>query len=160
MPLVLKPKKKISEIDFDAVRSLAQDLHCDELFAQILYNRGFTEKEACMAFLYPDASQLLDPFSMLHMQRAAEQIRRAVQKGRKIVIYGDYDVDGVSAAAILFTALRRMGAETKVYIPDRHKEGYGLNMEAVQKLFSGGDELLITVRCGLLQRYCAKGSGK
>lgn len=149
MPLVLKPKKKISEIDFDAVRSLAQDLHCDELFAQILYNRGFTEKEACMAFLYPDASQLLDPFSMLHMQKAAEQIRRAVQKGRKIVIYGDYDVDGVSAAAILFTALRRMGAETKVYIPDRHKEGYGLNMEAVQKLFSGGDELLITVDCGI-----------
>lgn len=123
MPLVLKPKKKISEIDFDAVRSLAQDLHCDELFAQILYNRGFTEKEACMAFLYPDASQLLDPFSMLHMQKAAEQIRRAVQKGRKIVIYGDYDVDGVSAAAIFLLRCAAWGQRRKSIFPTDIRKG-------------------------------------
>ncbi len=149
MPLVLKPKKKISEIDFDAVQNLAQALECDQLFAQILYNRGFTRKEEALAFLYPDAAQLLDPFSMLHMEKAAQQIRRAVQAERKIIVYGDYDVDGVSAAAILLTALRRMGAEAEVYIPDRHSEGYGLNMEAVEKLFISGRELLITVDCGI-----------
>lgn len=156
MPLVLKPKKRISEIDFDAVRRLAEELSCDELFAQLLYNRGFCEKEACLAFLYPDAAQLLDPFSMLHMKKAVEQIQKAVLDKRKIIVYGDYDVDGVSAAAILVTALRRMGAEAEVYIPNRHSEGYGLNMEAVEKLFAKGDELLVTVDCGITSTEIAQ----
>ncbi len=149
MPLVLHPKKRISEIDFDAVRSLARELSCDDLFAQILYNRGFTEKEECLDFLYPQESQLLNPFTMLHMEKAVEQIKKAVEQNRKIIVYGDYDVDGVSATAILLTALRRFGGRAEAYIPDRHVEGYGLNFEAVKKLFAQGNELLVTVDCGI-----------
>ena len=149
MPLTLKPKKRLSEVNFDVVDRLMYGLRCDRLFAQILYNRGFCELEDARRFLYPDESLLQDPFSMLNMQKAVDRIKSAVERRERITVYGDYDVDGVSATTILVKALRLLNAEVEYYIPDRHSEGYGLNKDAVDKIFEGGTGLLVTVDCGI-----------
>ncbi len=149
MPLVLKPKKKTSEIEFDIVDSLASELQCDKLFARILYNRGLTTKEDCEKFLYPDEKSLLDPRIMKNMDVLVDRIRLAREKNQNITIYGDYDVDGISATAIMVQALEKYGVNVSYYIPDRHTEGYGLNDNALCNIFNGNCDLLITVDCGI-----------
>lgn len=149
MPLALKPRKKTSEIDFDRVKTLASELNCDELFARILYNRGLTTKEACEDFLYPNEKNLLDPFSMLNMDVLIKRLEVAKSKNQSVTIYGDYDVDGISATAIMVRALEKYGIKTSYYIPDRHTEGYGLNENALNSIFEKGCDLLITVDCGI-----------
>ncbi len=145
MPLALKPQKRISEIDFAAVENISNSIGCDMLLAQILYNRGFTTAEECVGFLYAGKMKFNDPFSMLNMDKLVEKIKVF----SNITVYGDYDVDGICAVAILVTALKRMGKNVSYYIPDRHSEGYGLNEQAVNKIFDSGCELLITVDCGI-----------
>ncbi len=149
MPLALKPQKRISEIDFDAVKVLQEALGCDQLIAQILYNRGFNTPEAAQEFLYPDEKCMLDPFSVKNMKKLVERIEYAKAQNKRITVYGDYDVDGVCATAILVTALKEYGVNALYYIPDRHKEGYGLNDEAVESIFASGTDILITVDCGI-----------
>ena len=105
MPLVLKPQKRISQIDFDAVEEIAQKLSVSKLFAQVLYNRGFVSVEACQEFLQADAC-MHDPFSMLNMDIACEKIKSTVLGGGKICVFGDYDVDGVCACTILVNAIK------------------------------------------------------
>ncbi len=154
MPLKLNPKKRISEIDFSAVEALASELECDNLFAQILYNRGFVTKEEATEFLYP--SKIHDPFTMLNMDKLVNRIMVAKEKGDRVTIYGDYDVDGVSATAIMINALKRLGISASHYIPDRHTEGYGLNENALNTIFEKGCELLITVDCGIASNELIK----
>lgn len=146
MPLVLKPQKRISEIDFDCVKTLAEELSCEELFAQILYNRGYTTKEACLAYLYPSGEH--DPFSMRNMDKLVERLTAIRQEKKTVTVYGDYDVDGTCATAILVSALRLFGIDASAYIPDRHTEGYGLNRQALEEIFEKAD-LLLTVDCGI-----------
>ncbi len=149
MPLALKPQKRISEIDFDVVEQLKESLRCDGLLAQILFNRGFTTPEAAREFLYPDEACMLDPFKIKNMDKLYERIKFAKENRKKITVYGDYDVDGISATAILINALREYGVEADYYIPNRHSEGYGLNEAAVNKIFEGGTDIIITVDCGI-----------
>ncbi len=158
MPLALKPQKRTSEIDFAAVEAIKDSLGCDMLFAQILYNRGFSDEEACREFLLADKKDFNDPFSMLNMDRLVEQLNAADH----ITVYGDYDVDGLCAVTILYTALKQLGKDVSYYIPDRHSEGYGLNEQATSKIFSSGCELLVTVDCGitsneLISKFVAEG---
>ena len=129
--------------------SLARRLGLSAIAAQMLVNRGVTEESAARAFLHPDLDHLRDPSCMPEMQLAAERVREAVERGRKIAIYGDYDVDGITATAILLRCLALLGAKPVYYIPDRLEEGYGLNPAAVRGLASDGVELLITVDCGI-----------
>ncbi len=149
MPVALKAKKKISQIDFSAVEALAEELQCDKLFAQILYNRGLVTKETCLEFLYPSEKDLNDPFSMLNMDVLVKRIFSAKENNQKVTVYGDYDVDGISATAILTSAFERLGIKTSYYIPDRHTEGYGLNENALNSIFEDGCDLVITVDCGI-----------
>ncbi|MGN0683108.1 MAG: single-stranded-DNA-specific exonuclease RecJ [Oscillospiraceae bacterium] len=116
---------------------------CGPLAGRILLQRGITSVEelAC--------NSLPDPFLMKDMDKAAEVISDALEQDKKIVIFGDYDCDGVCAAAILYSYLEAQGADVDYYIPDRLKEGYGMNMEAVKKLVSRGTELVITVDNGI-----------
>jgi len=120
------------------------------LMDRLLRARGFESPEAARAFLRPSRAQLEDPFRMPGMRAAAERIDAARRSGRVIWVYGDYDVDGVTAAAILTRFLAALGARTRAYIPSRHSEGYGLNAEAIRKI-AGEDEkpLLVTVDCGV-----------
>ena len=115
---------------------------------RLLNSRGVHTEEEARRFLHPAMDQLLPPTALHQMERAAELLREAVKQGRRIVVYGDYDVDGVSASAILWEALGTLGADRQVYIPDRHREGYGLNLPAVEKL-AAEYRVLVTVDCGI-----------
>ena len=115
---------------------------------QLLKARGIETESDAQAFLHPAMEQLHPPLLLHDMQRAVEIIADARAQHRSAVIYGDYDVDGVSASAILYEALEQFGLKPAVYIPDRHQEGYGLNCDAVEQL-AKTHQLLITVDCGI-----------
>lgn len=119
------------------------------LMRQILYNRDIDNEKMANDFLRADDSYFHDPFLMKNMEKAANRILQAVDGGEKIAIYGDYDVDGVTASALLVQVLRSMEASAEHYIPDRHTEGYGLNCEALTKLKSDGYALVVSVDCGI-----------
>lgn len=116
--------------------------------ARVLHARGIETVDEANAFLSPSADGLHDPSLLFGMEAAVSHIREALSKGRRICIYGDYDVDGVCAVAILQTALLDHGANVFSYIPSRHREGYGLNMDAVRRIAEEAT-LLITVDCGI-----------
>ncbi|MBQ7885347.1 MAG: single-stranded-DNA-specific exonuclease RecJ [Clostridia bacterium] len=114
----------------------------------LLLERGIDTKEKIDKYLHPKMDDLYDPMLMQDMDKAVAIVRDAIQKGEEIVVFGDYDVDGVTATAILLTYLRKQGAKVGYYIPDRHGEGYGLNIAAVEQIASHA-KLLITVDCGI-----------
>ncbi len=116
--------------------------------ASLLHARGIETKEQAHAFLHPHESQFHDPFLLKDMDRAVILIRQAVQDKKRAVIYGDYDVDGVCASAILSRCFDALGLKHVVYIPDRHTEGYGLNADAIAS-FQGQADLIVTVDCGI-----------
>ncbi len=114
----------------------------------LLLDRGIDTAEKIDKYLHPKMTDLHDPMLMQDMDKAVAVIRDAIARGEEIVVFGDYDVDGVTATAILLTYLRKQGAKVGYYIPDRHGEGYGLNMAAVDQIASHA-KLLITVDCGI-----------
>lgn len=114
----------------------------------LLLDRGVDTPEKIDRYLHPKMDDLYDPMRMQGMDKAVAVIRDAIGKNEEIVVFGDYDVDGVTATAILLTYLRKQGAKAGYYIPDRHGEGYGLNMAAVEQIASHA-KLLITVDCGI-----------
>lgn len=116
--------------------------------ARLLAARGIATAEEAEQFLHPSRNQLRKPEALHDLDKAAELIRNAAGQGKRMVIYGDYDADGVSASAILYETLLLLGTKAAVYLPDRHREGYGLNVPAVEKL-AGEADLLITVDCGI-----------
>ena len=131
------------------------------LLHRLLSLRGVGSREEARAFLHPGREDLRDPYLLSDMQAAVDIIRDAVKKDQRICVYGDYDVDGVCASAILTLYLKELGARCGVYLPSRHTEGYGLNADAVD-FISLNYELLITVDCGitafeLVERALSKG---
>lgn len=115
---------------------------------ELMLDRGIDTPRKAEKYLHPRKEDLYDPMLMQDMDRAVAVIRDSIAKGEEIVVFGDYDVDGVTATAILLTYLRKQGAKVGFYIPDRHGEGYGLNMAAVEQI-AGHARLLITVDCGI-----------
>ena len=120
------------------------------LILQLLYNRGITTQEKIDEFFNPDySSDLHNPFLLKDMEKAVERILKAIESKEKIVIYGDYDTDGVCSTAILYLTLKELGAEKiDVYIPDRDKERHGLNENSIRLLKKANTDLIITVDCG------------
>ncbi|GIW42803.1 MAG: single-stranded-DNA-specific exonuclease RecJ [Candidatus Binatia bacterium] len=128
---------------------LRQELGVSSLVGRLLVNRGIRTPEEAVRFLEPRLKEgLRSPFLFRDMTRAADRVIVALAQKETIAIYGDYDLDGISGSALLFSFLRSLGTEPLVYIPDRVREGYGLNAEAVQGLAHRGVKLLITVDCG------------
>jgi single-stranded-DNA-specific exonuclease len=119
------------------------------LLQQILFNRGYASYEKAKAFLYAATEINTDPFQMTGMEAAVDRICRALKDQEAIAIYGDYDVDGVTATALLMEALGALGANVEGYIPNRFDEGYGLNKDALEALKDKGVQLVITVDCGI-----------
>lgn len=119
------------------------------LIAQLLYNRDITDTAQAKSFLQPKLTDLHEPHTLPGSEAAAERIARAVRDGEKIVIYGDYDVDGITASAILWHVLRLADADVDLYVPHRLEEGYGLNTGALDKIYEDGGRLLISVDCGI-----------
>ena len=116
---------------------------------QILFNRGYGTDPEARVFLKAEPSSDTDPFQLIGMQTAVDRIRRAIEHAEPIAIYGDYDVDGVTATALLVQALEGLGATVRGYIPNRFDEGYGLNKDALDSLKADGVRLVITVDCGI-----------
>lgn len=127
---------------------LSRTLHISPVTAQVLYNRGFTTPEAAHAFLTAGREQMLDPFMLKDMDRAVALIQARIRSGRPIMIYGDYDVDGVTGTTILVLALRALGATVDYYIPNRFSEGYGLNVGALKELRERGHDFILSVDTG------------
>lgn len=116
----------------------------------LLYNRGIKNQKEIDNFLNPDYhSDLYDPYLMKGMRKAVDRIIKAVENKEKIVIYGDYDADGICSSVILATLFKEAGANFDVYIPDRFKEGYGLNQKSLKRIINLKTKLLITVDCGI-----------
>ncbi len=121
------------------------------IIAQLLYNRGLQTPEDAYHFLYDKdvASTAGDPRNMKDMQKAIERIRAAIKRREPIVVYGDFDADGVTSTTLMVEILRRLGANVQAYIPHRVDEGYGLNTPALEELARQGTSLVITVDCGI-----------
>lgn len=119
------------------------------LVAQLLWNRGIRDAPAAGRFLRPEHQQLADPWQMSGVRDAVARIRSAIAAGAPIAIHGDYDVDGVSATALLALTLRRLGAEPLVHIPHRVRDGYGLSPAGMHALRARGARLVLTVDCGI-----------
>ena len=133
----------------DQMRALAESLKVPPIVARILLNRGISSFEESRRFLRPSFDNLCDPFAMKDMDRAVERILRAIEGKEKIMVYGDYDVDGVTAVAMLMRFLKKYGVETTFYIPDRINEGYGISTTGVQQAKQEGINLIISVDCGI-----------
>lgn len=128
---------------------LARSIGTSPVTAQLLINRGLCECEAARAFLKPTLKDLIDPSLIPGLSDAARIVAQAVRDKKPIVIYGDYDVDGITGASILWHALKLMDGDVRCYVPHRIDEGYGLNVDAVKQLCDEGAQLLITVDCGI-----------
>ncbi|MBI2607743.1 MAG: single-stranded-DNA-specific exonuclease RecJ [Candidatus Doudnabacteria bacterium] len=118
------------------------------LILRLLANRGMTEPREIKNFFNPDYANLSDPFLFSDMKKAVARIQGAVEKQEPICIYADYDADAITACAVVYLGLKKLGVRANYYIPDRFSEGYGLNIEAIKKLASEGNKLIITVDCG------------
>ena len=139
-------EKERSEI----IAKLSDALALDKLVAEILVDRGVDTPEKARKFLYPSKNDFSDPFSLTGMQGAVDRIRQAVKDGEKIVIYGDYDCDGITATAILYGYLSSVGADVDYFIPNRFDTGYGLTTEALEMIAETYyPDLIVTVDCGV-----------
>ncbi len=136
------------QIDPNIVSAIERTALISPLLALLLAVRGVSP-ETAPGYLSGGLSTLHDPFLMQDMDKAVERIRRAVENGEQITVYGDYDVDGISSVAMLLSYFRAEGASCTFYIPDREKEGYGVNEGAVRKIAESGTRLLITVDTGI-----------
>jgi single-stranded-DNA-specific exonuclease len=135
--------------DGAAVANLAAALGVAPVVAQLLLNRGLSAPEAARRFLDAPLAGLHPPEALPGVAEAAERLVAAARAGRRICVYGDYDVDGVTGSAILLTGLRLLGAKAELYVPHRLEEGYGLNCEALRQLAADGVSLVVTVDCGI-----------
>lgn len=134
--------------DAAQIKQLREECGLSRLSAQVLAARGCTSYREAADFLEP-GDTISSPFELADMGRAAERIQQAIDYGERIVIYGDYDCDGVTATAILYTYLDMIGADVGFYIPERETEGYGLNRAALETLAAEGTQLIVTVDNGI-----------
>ena len=141
-------KWTVSQLNKPAALELSESLGIPMLLAVLLNIRGIDSPEKAQEFL-SDEAVLSSPFEAKDMEKAAERIKEAIETGEKICVYGDYDADGVTATALLYSYLETVGADVSYYIPSRSDEGYGMNIEAIDKLKTDGVQLIITVDNGV-----------
>ncbi|HEV2177486.1 MAG TPA: single-stranded-DNA-specific exonuclease RecJ [Terriglobia bacterium] len=139
----------IQTADHAPVARLVRELEVPPVVARLLVERQLDDPDAARRFLHPTLDQLHDPFLMAGMAAAVERVRRAIAQREKILIYGDYDVDGTMAVVVLFTALRRCGALVEAHIPDRFAEGYGMQTAVVERAAHDGYKLVLSVDTGI-----------
>jgi single-stranded-DNA-specific exonuclease len=144
----MKAKWIKHETDAD-LKLMAQTLGISEITANVMANRGIRSKKTALTFLAPSVERMRDVSQLKDAEKALERISSAVKNGEKIMIYGDYDADGIMSTVILFKVLQKLGASVNYYIPHRIKEGYGLNAGAVKKIHEGGTKLIIAVDNGI-----------
>ena len=145
----MNKKWEICKVDKEQVEKLQENYKINRLLATLLVNREITTEEKITKFLNPKRSDFYNPFGMPDMEKAIYRILKAIDNNEKIIIYGDYDVDGITSVAVLKSFLEERGLDIGVYIPNRLNEGYGLNKDAVKNISENGYKLMITVDCGI-----------
>lgn len=135
--------------DEEAVRHLQDVLKIDRSLANLLVQRGITNYDEAKTFFRPELSQLHDPFLMKDMDKAVERIEMAINNREKILVYGDYDVDGTTAVALVYSFLKKLYSEVDFYIPDRYKEGYGISIQGIDFAAKYEYKLVIALDCGI-----------
>lgn len=143
------PKKWVVQAPWEGRRRLADELGVSPIVAQLLHNRGVIEPDEAREFLSPKFTDILPPESLPNCVAAAERIQQAAGRGDRIVIFGDYDVDGITAIAILWHCLRLAEAHVDFYVPHRLEEGYGIRPEAIDAIADDGAKLIVSVDCGV-----------
>jgi single-stranded-DNA-specific exonuclease len=146
MPVITKRWEVAPPPPSEAIQELSG---YPQILRQILYNRGYRTHEQARLFLEAQTPPGSQPLNLLNLPKAMDRINYAILHHENIVVYGDYDADGVTATALLGLALNALGAEVREYIPNRFDEGYGLNLEAMRTLSEEGANLIITVDCGI-----------
>ena len=138
-------------VDRQQVADIVKVLNIDENLATLLVQRGITNYEEAKTFFRPSLSQLHDPFLMKDMDKAVERVMRSINDGEKVLIYGDYDVDGTTAVAVVYTYLKPFFKKKKIefYIPDRYEEGYGISIKGIDYAADNGFKLVIALDCGI-----------
>ncbi|MFZ4786238.1 MAG: DHH family phosphoesterase [Flavobacteriales bacterium] len=134
------------------VSDLASDTTMSPVLCSLLIQRGITVFEEAKAFFRPHLNQLHDPFLMRDMDRAVDRLQEALESDQKIMVYGDYDVDGTTAVTVVYAFLQNIGAQCVYYIPNRYKEGYGFSFLAVEHAKEIGINLIILVFKGTVSR--------
>ncbi|EIJ78999.1 single-stranded-DNA-specific exonuclease RecJ [Bacillus methanolicus PB1] len=148
---MLKSKTRwiVRQSDRQKSEMLIQELNITPLVASLLVNRGIDTVESARYFLFPKRQSFHDPYLLKDMDKAVERIRLAIERQEPILIYGDYDADGVSSTSVMMMALRDLGANVEYYIPNRFTEGYGPNEAAFRLAANNGFKLIITVDTGI-----------
>ena len=142
-------KWKVYDIDNNKVNELIDNYNINELLATILVNRNIVDEEKLKVFLNPTRKDFHDPFLMPDMNIAVDRIIQAINKKEKVIIYGDYDADGITSITVLKKFLEDVDLKADYYIPNRLEEGYGLNDEEIKNISSNKYDLMITVDCGI-----------
>lgn len=140
---------KIKPSDERVQKELSLALDISRVTAQLLANRGITTAAVASEFMKCSLSSCHDPFLLKDMDKAVFRIKKSINDKEKILVYGDYDVDGITGVAVLFSAIKNMGGIVDTYIPNRLEEGYGLNMTAIRKAHKNDAGLIVTVDCGI-----------
>ncbi len=142
-------KSVSSEDSASSCAEISDVLGIDPVIARLLYNRGYTSPALAKNFIYMEDEMLSNPFDMKDMEKAIERIKAAIDGKEKITVYGDYDVDGVTAVCTLYLYLKSLGADVAYYIPNRSGEGYGVSCSAIDAIKASGTTLVITVDTGI-----------
>jgi len=145
----MNKKWECRKVDEEKVEKISKEYNISTLLSKILVNKNIVEKEEIDLFLNPTRHDFHDPFLMPDMEIAVDRIIKAIENKEKILIYGDYDVDGITSTTVLKKFLIEREAIVSEYIPNRLDEGYGLNKEAIEKIVKDGNTLIITVDCGI-----------
>jgi single-stranded-DNA-specific exonuclease len=135
--------------DEDVIKKLSEELDISEYLANLLAQRGIKTFEEARTFFRPDLSQLHDPFLMKDMDKAVSRILKAIREKENILVYGDYDVDGTTAVALVYSFLKKIGAKLDFYIPDRYAEGYGISKQGIDFAAENNFKLIIALDCGI-----------
>ena len=141
--------KKRGNFSSEEIKKLSQQAATTGAFAEILLQRNVLNAEQAKTFLHPEISQLLDPFGLKDMDKAIARLISAKEKSEKILVYGDYDVDGTTAVAVFYSFLQHEGYECDFYIPDRYTEGYGFSTAGVEFAHENDFTLIVTLDCGI-----------
>ena len=146
--LVKKWEYKYKNLKKEEINSISERFGIPKVISTIILNRKISCDDIS-GYLSKSIKNIINPYEFLDMEKAVDRICQAIENKEKIVIYGDYDVDGITSTALLYEFLLTQGADVSYYIPDRKDEGYGINIMAVNKLTKAGTKLLITVDCGI-----------
>ncbi|MBR4782643.1 MAG: DHH family phosphoesterase, partial [Bacteroidaceae bacterium] len=133
----------------EAAKRLTEEIGVSPILGPILLRRGVTTAREAKRFFRPQLTDLLDPFEMKDMDRAVDRINRAIGMKEKILVYGDYDVDGCTAVTLVYKFLHEFYSKISYYIPDRYEDGYGISFKAIDRAISLGVKVIIILDCGI-----------